>query len=57
MLLRPSSQHNEIILGVLGRAQRLYPLEIVAYVLASNHYHLVLHTETAKQLSAWSATS
>ncbi len=51
LLLRPSPQLNEIILGVLGRAQRLYPLEIVAYVLASNHYHLVLRTETAKQLS------
>ena len=38
LLLCPSPQLNDIILGVLGRAQRLYPLEIVAYVFASNHY-------------------
>jgi hypothetical protein len=51
LLLVPSPQLNDIILGVLGRAQRLYPVEIVAYVFASNHYHLVLRVDHAKQLS------
>ena len=32
LLLRPSPQLNEIVIGVLGRAQRLYPLEILGYV-------------------------
>jgi REP element-mobilizing transposase RayT len=50
-LLCPSPQLNDIILGVLGRAQREYPLEIVAYVVASSHYHLLLRVEHAKQLS------
>ena len=31
LLMRPSPLLNDIILGVLGRAQRLYPLEVVAY--------------------------
>jgi REP element-mobilizing transposase RayT len=51
LLLRPSPQLNDIILGVLGRAQRFYPLEIVGYVFASNHDHLLLRVEDAQQLS------
>jgi len=31
LLLRPSQQLNDIILGVLGRAQARYPLEIVSF--------------------------
>jgi hypothetical protein len=42
---------NDIILGVLGRAQRLYPLEVVGYSCLSNHYHLLLWVETAERLS------
>jgi REP element-mobilizing transposase RayT len=52
-LLSPSTQLNEIILGVLGRAQRLYPVEIVAYVFLSNHYHLLLWVQDAQQLSTF----
>ena len=51
LLLCPSPQLNDIILGVLGRAQREYPVEIVAYAFASNHYHLHLRVDHAKQLS------
>jgi len=51
LLLCPSPQLNDIILGVLGRAQREYPVEIMAYVFASNHLHLLLRVDTAKQLS------
>jgi hypothetical protein len=52
-LLSPSTELNEIILGVLGRAQRLYPVEIVAYVFLSNHYHLLLWVQDAQQLSTF----
>ena len=38
LLLAPSPQLNDIILGVLGRAQRLYPVEIAGYVFVSNHF-------------------
>src|SRR5215218_8396875 len=40
-LLRPDPVLNEIVLGVLGRAQRLHPVEISAFFVASNHYHLL----------------
>ena len=41
-LLRPCPALNEIILGILGRAQRLYPVQICGFVFLSNHYHLTL---------------
>jgi putative transposase len=50
-LLRPSSTLNEIILGVLGRALRLYSVPICAYVFLSSHYHLLLDVKDAYQLS------
>ena len=37
-LLRPSVALNEIILGVLGRAQRLHEVEICCFVFVSNHF-------------------
>jgi REP element-mobilizing transposase RayT len=41
--LHPSSATNEIILGVLGRAQHRWPqVELFAYVFMSNHFHLML---------------
>ncbi len=51
LLLVPSPQLNDIILGVLGRAQRKLPLEIVGYVFVSSHFHLLLRVDDAKQLS------
>jgi len=40
-LLRPDPALNEVVLGVLGRAQRLHPVEISAFFVASSHYHLL----------------
>ncbi|MEE8367729.1 MAG: hypothetical protein V3S30_05385 [Thermoanaerobaculia bacterium] len=37
-LLKPSKELNTIILGVLGRVQQLYPVEIHAFTFLSNHY-------------------
>jgi len=51
LLLCPSPQLNDIILGVLGRAQTKHPVEIVAYAFASNHWHALLRVDDAKQLS------
>ena len=51
LLLRPSPELNDIAAGILGRAQRLYPVEIISYSLSSNHYHLILWVKTAKRLS------
>jgi REP element-mobilizing transposase RayT len=50
-LLRPSRLLNSIIVGVLGRAQRLYRVEVHAFVFLSNHYHLLVSVEDALQLA------
>lgn len=50
-LLRPSEELKSITLGVLGRAQRLFQVEIHAFVFLSNHYHLLVSVEDALQLS------
>jgi len=50
LLLRPSPATNEIVLGVLGRAQRIYDVGISAVVVLSNHYHCLLRIRDAKQL-------
>jgi len=51
LLLRPSQQLNDIVLGVLGRAQSLYPLDIVGFSFLSSHYHMLLWVRDARQLS------
>jgi len=33
LLLRPDPELNDIAAGILGRAQRLYPVQIVGYVV------------------------
>jgi hypothetical protein len=50
LLLRPSPELTQRILGVLGRAQRQTGLEIHAFVFASNHYHLLVSPESPVQL-------
>jgi hypothetical protein len=49
--LRPSAALNEIILGILGRAQQTYGVQICAFSFLANHFHLLLVVDTAKQLS------
>jgi hypothetical protein len=51
LLLRPSQQVNSIVLGVLGRAQERYPLEIVSFSFLSSHYHLLVWVQDARQLA------
>jgi REP element-mobilizing transposase RayT len=52
-LLTPSTELNEIILGALGRAQELYPVDICAFAFASNHFHLLLRVESTHRLAAF----
>jgi REP element-mobilizing transposase RayT len=47
----PSPTLNRAILGVLGRAQRLYPIQIHAYCFLSSHYHLLVTADDALQLA------
>jgi REP element-mobilizing transposase RayT len=51
LLLRPSTELNEIILGVLGKALELYPVMLHLVVVASNHIHMLITTKNAKLLS------
>src|ERR1700709_1212981 len=48
-LLRPRRDLDEIIVGVLGRAQRLYKVRFCGYMCASNHYHFCVADGAAAQ--------
>jgi len=37
-LLRPSPELNDIVVGVLARAQRIYPIRLCAFAFPSNHF-------------------
>jgi REP element-mobilizing transposase RayT len=52
-LLRPSPEVNDLVLGILGRAQSLFPVRIHALVVLSNHAHLLCSVEDAAQLAAF----
>ncbi len=52
-LLRPSPELNEIIVGVMGRAQRRFGITIFAFQFLSDHFHLLVWVEDAQQLAAF----
>jgi REP element-mobilizing transposase RayT len=41
-LLRPSSETNEVLGGVLARAARMFEVEVFAFAFQSNHLHLLV---------------
>ncbi len=51
LLLRPSPSLNEVIGGVLGRAQSRHPVRCHGAVFLSSHYHLLLSVDDANQLA------
>src|SRR5262245_10997904 len=53
-LLRPSRLSRDLILGVIGRAQRLYSgVQLYAFVYMSNHAHLLVSADDGAQLAAF----
>lgn len=52
-LIRPTDELRSIVIGVLARAQRLYSVELHAFVFLSNHYHLLLSVKNAFQLAGF----
>jgi REP element-mobilizing transposase RayT len=52
-LLRPSARANDLIIGVIGRAQRKYGIAIHGLVVLSNHAHLLLSAESPQELAAF----
>src|SRR5436309_5673126 len=53
LLLLPSEELNEIIIGILARAKRMYEVKICGFAFASNHYHLLLRVDDAEQLASF----
>ena len=49
--LKPTPEVREIILGVVGRAQRIYGMEICCMVCVSNHMHFLLLLTDVGQLA------
>ncbi len=50
-LLTPSVSVNELILGVVGRMQAKYGLEIQLLVFLSNHYHMLCRPKDPQHLA------
>ena len=48
-LMRPSGEVNEIILGIVGRGEIKYGVELYAFVFLSNHFHVLM-----RECGAWS---
>src|SRR3954451_13073613 len=52
-LFRPGPQLNDVVLGVLGRAQRRYETTISAVFVMSSHVHMLLVVDDAKEPAAF----
>ena len=50
-LLRPSAELNDIFVGVVGRAQRIYEMPVCGAVALSSHYHMLLVPRDAEHLA------
>jgi REP element-mobilizing transposase RayT len=54
LLLTPSEELNQIVLGVIGRAQCLFPgILLHLFVVASNHIHMLATTPSANLLASF----
>lgn len=54
-MLKPTPQVNRICAGVLGRSTHLYAdrINLIFYVMPSNHVHLLIESRDARSLSAF----
>jgi len=50
-LLRPSREVNDLLLGILGRAQALFPVDLFAFVFLSNHFHMLMRVLSSKRMA------
>ncbi len=51
--LRPSSEVNQLVLGIVGRAQRKHGMPICAVVVMSTHIHYLLRPRDVAHLAAF----
>lgn len=52
-LLSPSAESNALILGVLGRAQAKYGVDLHAFIILSNHFHMLMTVRSVRQMSCF----
>ncbi len=52
-LMRPSSEVNDRILGIIGRAQRLTGVRLYAFNYQSNHSHELTGVDSVEQMAAY----
>ncbi|MGH9379660.1 MAG: transposase [Thermoanaerobaculia bacterium] len=52
-LLKPGPGWTETFVGILARAQKLFPLKIHAFVCLSGHFHLLVTPDDAQQLAGF----
>lgn len=50
-LLKPTPEVRELVLGVIGRAQRIYGMKICLLTFMSNHYHMLLVPRDPRHLA------
>src|SRR5664279_907854 len=53
LLLKPSPELTELVLGIVGKAQALYGMTIHAFVFLSTHAHFLLSPTDAGQLAVF----
>ena len=50
-LISPSRESNDLILGVLGRAQATYDVSLFAFIFMGNHLHILMKANSVRQMS------
>lgn len=50
-LMRPAAEVNDIILGVLGRAQAKYGVVLHSFIFMSNHFHILATVQDVEQMA------
>jgi len=53
LLLKPSPELNDLVLGVIGKAQDRYGMVVHAFVVTSTHAHFILSPTSAEQLASF----
>jgi REP element-mobilizing transposase RayT len=52
-LLRPSEEGRRRIIGIVARAQQLYKVDVHAFVVLSNHWHLLASSQCGEQFASF----
>ena len=50
-LLRPSKKLNDLVVGVVARAQRKYDMPVICITVMSSHFHLLLHARDPEHMA------